>query len=144
MKYSEKLKDPRWQKKRLEVLERDDFKCLICSDKKSTLHVHHVEYTEGEPWEINSDSLLTLCESCHDTESEELKSGWIKLQKSLKSKGFTSFHVFALSVFLDRSNIRLSPCDLLDKAKRTIENSDEMQKSIDAFLSYFKITNNQP
>jgi hypothetical protein len=25
MKYAEKLKDPRWQKKRLEVFQRDDF-----------------------------------------------------------------------------------------------------------------------
>jgi len=25
--YSEKLKDPRWQKKRLEILSRDNFTC---------------------------------------------------------------------------------------------------------------------
>ena len=25
--YKQKLKDPRWQKKRLKVLERDDWKC---------------------------------------------------------------------------------------------------------------------
>lgn len=40
--YSEKLKNPRWQKKRLEIFERDGWKCRACQDEKSTLHVHHL------------------------------------------------------------------------------------------------------
>ena len=35
MGYSEKLKDPRWQKKRLEILERDNFRCQYCGDKNA-------------------------------------------------------------------------------------------------------------
>lgn len=62
--YSEKLKDPRWQKKRLEVMSRDEFKCRLCWDDKTTLHVHHTKYN-GEPWEADSDCLVTLCEHCH-------------------------------------------------------------------------------
>lgn len=31
--YSQKLLDPRWQRKRLEILQRDDFTCQVCSDK---------------------------------------------------------------------------------------------------------------
>lgn len=62
--YSEKLRDPRWQKKRLEILSRDEWKCKLCGDEKNTLHVHHNEY-EGEPWDAPSDSLETLCEHCH-------------------------------------------------------------------------------
>lgn len=42
--YSEKLKDPRWQKKRLEILNRDEFACRFCGDNKSTLNVHHISY----------------------------------------------------------------------------------------------------
>lgn len=42
--YSEKLKDPRWQKKRLEVMESNEFCCEMCGDNESTLHVHHKEY----------------------------------------------------------------------------------------------------
>lgn len=65
--YSEKLKDPRWQKKRLEVLERDSFMCRICHDEKDTLHVHHIEYERGrEPWDYDSSNFLTLCEFCHN------------------------------------------------------------------------------
>jgi hypothetical protein len=65
MKYSDKLKDPRWQKKRLEVFQRDEFKCVGCGDKETTLHVHHRKY-KGEPWDAPMDHLETLCEDCHE------------------------------------------------------------------------------
>ena len=64
MDYSKKLKDPRWQRLRLEVMKRDDFKCTRCGDAKSTLHVNHLKYT-GDPWEAPMEHLETLCESCH-------------------------------------------------------------------------------
>jgi hypothetical protein len=65
--YSEKLKDPRWQKKRLEILERDGWKCMCCGDKDNTLHVHHIFYIPNtEPWEIHNGFLITLCETCHN------------------------------------------------------------------------------
>ena len=62
--YSEKLKDPRWQKKRLEILNRDNFTCRNCRCTDKTLHVHHVIYS-GEPWDVKNEYLITLCESCH-------------------------------------------------------------------------------
>ena len=64
MTYSEKLKDPRWQKKRLEVLNRDQFKCRCCDGEKRTLHVHHIHYT-NEPWDSELLDLVTLCDVCH-------------------------------------------------------------------------------
>jgi len=65
--YSEKLKDPRWQRKRLEVLETTDFHCESCSDHESTLHVHHKLYLKGkEPWEYNRKQLVVLCDRCHE------------------------------------------------------------------------------
>lgn len=65
MTYSEKLKDPRWQKKRLEILSRDNFTCTLCGDTETTLHIHHKEYN-GQPWEADSDCLETHCEHCHE------------------------------------------------------------------------------
>jgi len=64
MSYAKKLRDPRWQKKRLEILSRDDFKCRLCANGKEELHVHHISY-KGEPWDQDSDKLITLCKSCH-------------------------------------------------------------------------------
>lgn len=69
MDYSEKLKDPRWQKKRLKILERDEWMCSRCGDDKKTLHVHHLEYN-GEPWETKDKNLETLCEDCHRFEHD--------------------------------------------------------------------------
>ena len=65
--YENKLKDPRWQRKRLEILDRDDWACTGCGDESNTLHVHHKRYTKGsEPWEYEGEDLTTLCEECHD------------------------------------------------------------------------------
>ena len=64
--YTKLLKHPKWQKKRLKILERDEFKCRLCQDKETTLHVHHLKYNKGEPWEGEDENLLTLCEQCHD------------------------------------------------------------------------------
>lgn len=74
MNYSEQLKDPRWQKKRLDILSRDSFTCLLCSDKDTTLHIHHIEYLPGrQPWEYEDDNFQTLCKHCHAV-SEKVKS----------------------------------------------------------------------
>jgi hypothetical protein len=71
MTYAEKLKDPRWQKIRLKVFERDDWECQACSDRSSPLHVHHLWYEKGlDPWDYPTDSLETLCEYCHARETE--------------------------------------------------------------------------
>jgi hypothetical protein len=64
--YFEKLKDPRWQKKRLEALQIADFHCQMCGDGTSTLHVHHKQYFKGrDPWEYDAMQLAVLCEDCH-------------------------------------------------------------------------------
>ncbi len=69
MTYAEKLKDPRWQKKRLEILERDKWTCFCCGRKTETLHVHHLLYITGkDPWDYESNFLITYCEICHETE----------------------------------------------------------------------------
>ena len=64
--YYEKLKDPRWQKKRLEIMERAKFACEDCGDKDKTLHIHHGYYEYGkDPWDYKNNTLWCLCEDCH-------------------------------------------------------------------------------
>lgn len=75
MNYSEKLKDPRWQKKRLKILERDKFTCTSCTDKENQLHVHHIKYIFGnEIWDYDDKLLITLCADCHDLTTSFKKS----------------------------------------------------------------------
>ena len=66
MTYSDKLKDPRWQKKRLEILNRDEWACTKCYAIDRTLHVHHLKYSKsGNPWDSPMNDLTTLCDRCH-------------------------------------------------------------------------------
>jgi len=73
--YQEKLKDPRWQKKRLEIMERDGWQCQHCKDKLSTLTVHHIYYLGYiDPWEYDDHMMTTLCDKCHNEEHESYQS----------------------------------------------------------------------
>lgn len=66
MSYSEKLLDPRWQAKRLLILDRDKLTCQLCKDTETTLHIHHRYYVKGfEPWDYDDDALVTYCKHCH-------------------------------------------------------------------------------
>jgi hypothetical protein len=69
--YIEKLKDPRWQRKRLEILQRDNFTCQKCFDNENTLNVHHRRYLiNRDIWDYPDNLLVTLCEECHREELE--------------------------------------------------------------------------
>jgi hypothetical protein len=71
MTYSEKLKDLRWQKKRLEIFTRDSFTCQHCMSNTNTLHVHHKYYIKADnPWDYPEKALVTLCDECHEQEGE--------------------------------------------------------------------------
>ena len=70
-KYSEQYKDPRWQKLRLKIFERDNWTCQNCSNNKITLHVHHRYYLKDkEIWEYQEEAFITLCVECHLNEIE--------------------------------------------------------------------------
>jgi hypothetical protein len=99
--YSEKLKDPRWQKKRLEILQRDGFNCCICGDENSTLHVHHRYYINGrDPWDYDDNILTTLCDGCHTFE-HECEYSANNLINILKYSGFYNSDIEELAkVFL--------------------------------------------
>lgn len=70
MTYSQKLRDALWQRVRLNVTERDRWRCQgpRCRSPENTLlQVHHKEYLSGrEPWEYLLENLITLCEKCHE------------------------------------------------------------------------------
>lgn len=77
-KWSDQYKDPRWQKKRLEVMERAGFECEDCGDSSKTLHVHHRYYENNKkPWNYPDECYLCLCNKCHQKRTDatnELKS----------------------------------------------------------------------
>lgn len=67
-KWSSAFRDSRWQKLRLEIMERDEWTCKSCGATGDgvTLNVHHAYYESGKaPWEYPTDTLVTWCEDCH-------------------------------------------------------------------------------
>lgn len=92
--YSEKLKHPKWQMRRLEIMKRDKATCQICGDKETELHIHHLKYT-GEPWDAPNQDLQTVCKCCHNS-IEQLKGNCeiIKGEKlTTERDGVTHRHV---------------------------------------------------
>jgi hypothetical protein len=102
--YAEKLKDPRWQRKRLEIMERDKFTCQHCRDETRTLNVHHKHYKKrADPWDYEDGLLITLCESCHELLEFRIK----ELSKFMSDSCDNSYRLYEYAVFisrLDRSN----------------------------------------
>ena len=110
MTYAEKLKDPRWQKKRLEIFNRDDWMCQFCGEKGKTLAVHHIMYQSGkDPWDHSNDNLLTLCESCHHSEFELRKEAEGLLIETLKVFRFTASDVYELRDIIGRHMPSMQP-----------------------------------
>lgn len=71
MTYSEKLRRPEWQRKRLQILERDGWACVCCRSKEKNLQVHHVVYAKSkDPWTYPDYLYQTLCEDCHPVRQE--------------------------------------------------------------------------
>lgn len=65
--YHTLLRNPKWQRRRLEIFERDGWRCRSCQDDQAELQVHHRWYAAGKmPWEYPDEVLLTLCKSCHE------------------------------------------------------------------------------
>lgn len=95
MKYSDKLKNPRWQRKRLEILERDEYECQRCHSD-STLQVHHLQYHKNhDPWDYENDDLITLCDSCHNITNvnvpeSEIRNPWIIYERAKYRIGILS------------------------------------------------------
>lgn len=122
--YFEKLKDPRWQKKRLQILQRDGFKCNKCRDEESTLHVHHIQYLSVKnPWEYPNEYLVALCEGCHEEEEHYAH----KLKDSI---------VKAYNLGLDNSDISILLCATASIANQDMEFWKKIESKIIDLAAY--------
>lgn len=102
--YQEKLRSPKWQKKRLEIMDRDRFMCSHCYSGDKTLAVHHRYYLKGkEPWEYEDSCFITLCENCHEYEHSHRPEAESELLIILKQKGFTPIDIRLLTQSIARS-----------------------------------------
>lgn len=73
MTYKEKLRHPRWQEKRLQLMGAAGFVCEGCGDNQTMLAVHHRYYRRGaDPWDYEDEAFKVLCEPCHLTAQQDL------------------------------------------------------------------------
>ena len=135
--YSELLKDPRWQKKRLQIMSRDKFTCKLCGDKETQLHVHHKEYIDGnDPWDYDNKLLVTLCEDCH----QEIE----KLKKSDPDALFESIGIYKSNHWTDGSKIMFVSvpynCSMLiyDENNKWIDGFELYESEIKNIMKIFK------
>lgn len=102
--YGRLLKNPKWQRKRLEILNRDDFTCKLCGDKETELHIHHIEYSFGaNPWEYENDKLITYCKHCHAI-VEDLKGSPEEMAVSVKKRYLQDRGFYALILLATHSS----------------------------------------
>ena len=64
--WKDQYKHPLWQKKRLQIMQRDGFHCMICGNSERQLHIHHNRYDHKLIWKCRSDSMITVCSECHE------------------------------------------------------------------------------
>lgn len=101
MDYKEQIKSPKWQRRRLEILQRDDFTCQICGCKDKMLHVHHTAYERNKMiWEYPDEMLITMCNECHSLE-HNMDNLITKLLHMIKTRGVTNHEIITLLDFID-------------------------------------------
>jgi len=101
MDYKEQIKSPKWQRRRLEILQRDDFTCQICGCKDKMLHVHHTAYERNKMiWEYPDEMLITMCNECHSLE-HNMDNLITKLLYMIKTRGVTNHEIITLLDFID-------------------------------------------
>lgn len=85
--YQRKLRDPRWQRRRLDVLNAANWRCedAGCRRDNQPLEVHHCYYVWGtEPWDYPRDCLIALCEICHEKRQQIERTIKLELLKCLR------------------------------------------------------------
>lgn len=136
LSYKELLKDPRWQKIRLQVLERDKWCCQSCFDDTSTLSVHHRYYEKDkEPWDYPLEAFITLCEQCHKDEKELTKESSGLLLKELK-RHFLASDLHILACGLNRMKLLHIPEVVASMLEWLFSNPKIQQELLDRYFDY--------
>jgi hypothetical protein len=125
MTYAERLQDPRWDKKRKEILKRDCYTCRNCGTSNEELHVHHIKYFSEDPWDCPDIYLITLCKSCHATE-EDLKGA--DFYKIMQDVGLTRLEFINIQIALYSyfCHIPVRDINAVEDLQKIINPSDEV------------------
>ena len=107
--YQRKLAHPDWQKKRLEVMERDNFRCQnnLCLATDKELHIHHIYYLPNtNPQDYPMDAYITMCHECHEKEELLLKELSTNFVMRLRVLGADAWQIAFLLDNIEESHKR--------------------------------------
>ena len=80
--YHQMLRSKKWQSVRKLVLQRDNNTCQNCDSSKN-LNVHHLHYIHGvKPINQGIDTMITLCDNCHELEHSKKSISEFFINKS--------------------------------------------------------------
>lgn len=136
LSYLDKLKSPKWQKKRLEILQRDEFTCINCDSTDKNLQVHHTIYiNDRNPWEYEDFQLITLCEDCHEKFTSINKLIKVQISKNNQLVQLQSIN----DILHNCSKLNPSDIDLILDFSDIITECDEVIKmAIVGFVRSYK------
>jgi hypothetical protein len=149
MNYAQQIKHPMWQKKRLEVLEANNYECENCGSKDTTLHVHHPFYKRGAMiWEYEKTELECLCEKCH----KEAHAIDEKIKKMLSGGGTSTKHkvlgyLSALNTHEENPNMFLDSWETVEGAFDAFVAHAAIEKKsvfVDAFIKRLALKTGEP
>lgn len=134
--YSQLLKDPRWQKKRLEIMNRDDWSCQECCDTSEMLVVHHKYYDKKlMPWEYPEKCYMTLCNSCHEQYHKDEKDISNSIIDNFKRSDLSLTTAWALSSIFKNLNIECPDERFITALRYFLEDPCNQQFLIDNYES---------
>lgn len=138
MSYAEQLRHPNWQRRRLQILARDEWTCQGCLARDRELHVHHKTYVKGRlAWEYADEELQTLCKDCHQTRHEleqELKALLVEVCPGDAIELLTGYITLAIGPDEERAVFDWSPLRYAGMLAHTLEAMDwEDAKAVGRF-----------
>jgi hypothetical protein len=140
--YSDKLKDPKWQKRRLSILNRDEWMCQKCYDNGSTLHVHHRRYSNEykDPWDYPDNLLVTLCETCHQQETDQMNDT-LKYLCDVFRERFFSEDILVIIKGLEQYSMPHMPDVCATAISHSFSDPEESQRIVDLYFEYLLAKN---
>jgi hypothetical protein len=129
--YSDKFKDPQWQKKRLEIMGRDGFTCQHCAASDKTLSVHHSYYVSNrDPWNYPGWSLITICNDCISSAraiSEQEEQMWESAVSHFADRSpFWCDYFYDIAAMYERLSEKIGETNAANRMMQILE--DEIEK----------------
>jgi 5-methylcytosine-specific restriction endonuclease McrA len=99
------FEDPRWRKKRAEILERDNWRCQADGNHAGDLNVHHRNYTTAEPWLELNKNLITLGDKHHQGEHDQLGASARAVATALMQRNWMVKHRRLLAKCIETGDV---------------------------------------